>query len=546
MRTWLGSAVWLVALGASVELASAQDAGWRYSRLDLDVTVGGAGLLEVRGRGVLEVTADERSELRLAVNTRQSAMRFESMTTSQPAARVELAADSPRHVARVALAQPLVRGDTLAIEFALRLQRGSFQLIVQDSLALASWVEAWYPIPLAESGRMQQWAAPGRTRFHLPDGWRAVSNGAVQPSGSAGDGVADEWHTAEPVYRSFAAAPYRVAQTDAGDRRIGVYLLRADSAAASRQAEVLARAITAMEEVWGAYPYAGYAIAEIPDGVTSWAASSEQGFIMATSHHFGDDGNLPLFAHEAAHAWWGNLVNTTGPGSQLVSESLAQYGAVVAIEALEGRDAMNEFLRFSRRGYNQYQSAAGYFEIVRQGGDKALAALANDHWDHNLSDSKGHWFHHMLRHRVGDELFFGTLRRILHEYGGRALSLSDLRAAFIAAAPDDTAMAGFMAQWLDRTGAPALEHRWWAGDRGGAAHIEIRQLQPDLYDLPLTVEIELVNGHQVRHQLHIDGRSHSFTFPVHARPVDVRLDPDHVLLHWRPEYGPRPPFGDGE
>lgn len=172
----------------------------------------------------------------------------------------------------------------------------------------------------------------------------------------------------------------------------------------------MACAIGAMERVWGAYPYGGYAIAEIPADVVTWAASSEQGFIMARTPQFGEDGNLPLFAHEAAHAWWGNRVSTTGPGAQLVSESLAQYGAVLAIGALEGHDAMNEFLRLSRDGYNQLQSAAGYFEMARRGGDRPLSQLSNGRWDHNLSDAKGHWFYHMLRHRIGDERFFAVLR----------------------------------------------------------------------------------------------------------------------------------------
>lgn len=131
---------------------------------------------------------------------------------------------------------------------------------------------------------------------------------------------------------------------------------------------------------------------------------------MARTPQFGEDGNLPLFAHEAAHAWWGNRVSTTGPGAQLVSESLAQYGAVLAIGALEGHDAMNEFLRLSRDGYNQLQSAAGYFEMARRGGDRPLSQLSNGRWDHNLSDAKGHWFYHMLRHRIGDERFFAVLR----------------------------------------------------------------------------------------------------------------------------------------
>ncbi len=542
-RWWVASVTGaLVAVCVLWVPVSAQEVGWRYRRLDMDVKIDPARRqLEVRGRGVLEVAGEKASEAVLVVNGRAPAMQIERMEVRNLPARVDLVEDAPRRVARLMLPEPLAAGDTMVVEFTLRWAAASFQLIVTDSIALGSWVEAWYPILVADSGRVRRYAAPGETRFHLPAGWHAVSNGTLRSTEAFGDSASvQRWESAEPVHRSFAAAPYRVGRMRAGERDIGVYLLRADSASAARQANELARAITAMEAVWGPYPYAGYAIAEVPGGVVQWAASSEQGFIMATSSQFGDEGNLPLFAHEAAHAWWGNRVGTTGTGSQLVSESLAQYGAVVAIEALEGRDAMNEFLRFSRRGYNRYQSAAGYFEIVRLGGDKPLAALANDRWDHNLSDSKGHWFYHMLRRRIGDERFFATLRDIQREWAGRSLSLDDLRAAFVRAVPDDITLADFMAQWLDRTGAPVLRHRWWSIDRGAAVRLEIAQLQPELYDLPLTVEIELANGHRVRQSVHLTGEVHAFTLRVHASPVDVRIDPDHHLLHWRPEYGPPP------
>lgn len=213
-------------------------------------------------------------------------------------------------------------------------------------------------------------------------------------------------------------------------RDIGIYLTAASARQARAQARVLSAAVTAMEAHFGAYPYPSYAIVELPDSSVQWAASSEQGFIMATASTLAvPGGNLPLFAHEAAHGWWGNLVNSDGPGSLLVSESLAQYSAVLAVEAIEGAAAGRDFLRFSRPGYNPVQCALGYLHIWREGGDKPLAELSDGPWDHNLSDSKGMWFYHMLRHQVGDEVFFAVLRRQLREFAGRAMTLRDVRQA---------------------------------------------------------------------------------------------------------------------
>ena len=81
---------------------------------------------------------------------------------------------------------------------------------------------------------------------------------------------------------------------------------------------------------------------------------------------------------------------------------------------------------------------------------------------HTLADSKGMWVYHMLRQRIGDELFFGTLRELIAEYAGREMSLDDLRRTFVAAAPDHD-LERFFAQWLDRTGGVDFDATFTAG-----------------------------------------------------------------------------------
>jgi aminopeptidase N len=373
----------------------------------------------------------------------------------------------------------------------------------------------------------------------LPEGWRSASNGRLTER----TGNREAWTSDVAVARSFVAAPFAVtdvAPASAGGREISLFLLKRRAGIAN-QAAALAQSLAAMETRFGPYPYPTYHIVEVPEDAT-FAASSEQGLIMVRSSLLdAEKGNLPLFAHEAAHGWWGNLVRTDGPGGRMLSEALAQFGALVSIEAVEGKAALGEFLRYSREGYNPLQCALGYFYMWREGGDRPLSRLASGRWDHNLSDSKGHWFYHMLRGRMGDEAFFGALRQIIERFAGREATVDDLRAIMIAARPDDAGLPAFLSQWLDGLGAPVLDVDWWSVSRGRAIEITIEQhedLPPFIFDLDVVIDTK--DGETKQATLEICERKHTFVVATPDRPVGLRLDPNDRVLIWRPEYGPRP------
>ncbi len=58
------------------------------------------------------------------------------------------------------------------------------------------------------------------------------------------------------------------------------------------------------------------------------------------------------------------------------------------------------------------------------------------------------WFYHMTRDRLGDAAFFGALHQLLADFSARPMRVSDIRAAFLTAAPADSGLAGFLDQWL--------------------------------------------------------------------------------------------------
>lgn len=520
--------------------------GWIATRLDMVITPQiDRAILQVAGTLFLRLDAPASQGPTLTLNGRGPAIRF--LRAEAPGATSTMN-DTLRGLpairsARLHLAKPARQGETLEIAFACEGEAKGYQVLVRPEIALASWVEAWYPSPLPameeEAGNPA--AVSGSTSFRLPKGWRAVTNGRRVESTDCGAQACERWVTEEAVMRSFAAAPYREAQARAGNLDVGVYCLSAPLAVAEKKATVLARALNAMERRFGPYPYPTYAIAEVPEGMVEWAAGSEQGFILVKSSILADSSeNLPLFAHEAAHGWWGNLVQSKEPGAKFCSESLAEYSAVTAIEDLEGNKAAAEFLEYSRPGYNPLQSALGYFTMWRDGGDKPMSELADDKWDHNLADSKGAWVLHMLRGAVGDSAFFGALRGVIRSYQGKSISLRELEAALAAAAPD-RGVHEYFQQWLYGRGAPVLNLDWWSVDRGRGVEVTVSQLQPgEPLRFPLEIEVGLRGGGTERRKLRVSERTEKFHLEVPARAESVEIDPDRRLLVWRPAYGPRP------
>lgn len=550
-------AISLAAAALSATLAAQRSSlppqlGWQTVRTDLEVVLDGdARTMTVAGTLRLRLEGAETSPgPTIGVNARTRALHFVAVSVDAAGAEVELNLPHPAksHItlAHVHLAEPARRGDEVTIEFECERLRDSRQLVVEPGAALASWTEAWYPIPFPDPEQSMGAAmrAPGRTTFQLPVGWSAVSNGRHVSREELDGGVLDVWETDEALSRSFAAGPYQVTREEIDGLEVSLYLLSEKIVDARAHVVALGSAMKAMAARFGPYPYPSYAIAEVPAAVGQFGASSEQGFIMVKPSFLAvKGGNLPLFAHESAHGWWGNTVGTDGPGGILCSESLAQYGAVVAIESLEGEEAATEFLRFSRAGYVMDQCARGYFALLRAGDDKPLSQLTSGGGtDHTLSDAKGHWVYHMLRRRVGDERYFATMRGLIERYAGKTLTLAALRETFVDAAPD-AELETFFAQWLDRVGAPVLQPTFEVTE-GGAA-VTIRQVQQgEPYHLKLELLLRLEAGGETLREVDLRQREQRFNLSVSGRVAGVEIDPHHRLLLWHPDYGSPPPGAD--
>lgn len=116
-----------------------------------------------------------------------------------------------------------------------------------------------------------------------------------------------------------------------------------------------------------------------------------------------DDINYPFYvtAHEVAHQWWGHqVIGGFVEGSQVMSETMAQYSALMVMEKEYGKDKMRRFLKYE---LDDYLSGRGFATQERP---LAKIALGDQHIHYN----KGSLVMYSLRDYIGEERLNAALK----------------------------------------------------------------------------------------------------------------------------------------
>lgn len=163
---------------------------------------------------------------------------------------------------------------------------------------------------------------------------------------------------------------------------------------------------------FGPFPYRELRIVEVPPysingrAFPSAIAFAEQNFITRN-----DKGTVDLTffgtAHETAHHWWGGQVRPAyAKGRTFVSETLANYSAMLVVEKVLGRTEAKRVYDFQM---NRYLSRRG-----ESGRDVPLLEVEDQSY---ISYGKGAVAMYTLREHIGDDAMNLALRRLLAKFG---------------------------------------------------------------------------------------------------------------------------------
>jgi aminopeptidase N len=136
-------------------------------------------------------------------------------------------------------------------------------------------------------------------------------------------------------------------------------------------------------------------------------------------------------AHELAHQWWAHqVIGADQQGSTVLSETLAQYSALMVMEKMYGPEKIRKFLSYELRGYLRNRGGEAVEELP-------LAQVENQDYIHYR---KGSLVMYRLKDEIGAEAVNRALRALLAKYAFKAApypTALDLIAALRAEAPAD-------------------------------------------------------------------------------------------------------------
>ncbi|HEX8949610.1 MAG TPA: ChaN family lipoprotein, partial [Dissulfurispiraceae bacterium] len=298
-----------------------------------------------------------------------------------------------------------------------------------------SLTDIWYPQP--EGLRVY------KLRAVLPGGYTAISE-AEEIRKTAGKGGTEyTFEFPHPVggISFIATNKYDEVKDRLGDIDIYAYFLRDDRELAKTYLDYTKKYLKLYEDLLGRYPYRRFSVVEnfLPTG-----------YSMPTFTLLGQEVvRLPFIVetslgHEILHQWFGNSVYVDyGKGNW--SEGLTTYLADHYYEEQKGRGW--EYRKQILVDYASYVNEKNEFPLkdFRSRLDSASRAIGY---------GKAAMVFHMLRRKVGDDLFFSSLRDFINVERFRRASWDDIRKAFDRATGKD--LGKFFTQWVDEAGLPAV------------------------------------------------------------------------------------------
>ncbi len=270
----------------------------------------------------------------------------------------------------------------------------------------------------------------------------------------------------------------------------------------------------------GSYPYKKLANVQ---SKTRWGGLENANTIFYFENSVTGKGEREsLIAHEEAHQWFGNAATENDWHHVWLSEGFATYFANLYLENNYGRVRLEEEQKSDRKQIIDYypKNPKPVVDTTIMDINKVLSTNTYQ---------KGGWVLHMLRHELGDQIFWKGIRQYYSEYRNSNALTKDFQNIMEEVSGKDLDL--FFTQWLYQAGHPKISGTWHVDAKARTVVIELIQSQTSgVFQFPLDIGWVGKDGKMELNTLQVTAKSQKFTIPVKSMPNNLVLDPDTWLL----------------
>ncbi len=369
-------------------------------------------------------------------------------------------------------------------------------------------------------------------------GLTAVCNGSLQSTTLNGDGSSTfHWKLRDnmPTYLAgFSIGPYHHIVEEmisiSGDTfDFDIYAQASDTNNAKNQSSNLLAGINAFETHFGAYSWerVGFVIVNLP--LTGSIGAMEHATNVAYPRILLTQGQSfeTIWAHEAAHSWFGNLVTCEEEGEMWLNEGWASYCEALFEEALYGFEVYKDYNRSThaevlRRAY------------IEDGGYQPLSGMPHAQTYGRTTYSKGAMVAHSLRGQMGDAAFFPGLTTYLNQYRFTHVNSDSMQFALEAASGQN--LQSFFDAWVKQPGFLHVSLDSFVTTPSGPlfqCEVSLRQRLKEASalatDLKVPLRIQGANFESLDTTVVLTGAAQTFSLLINFEPVSIAIDPEEWL-----------------